>query len=130
MRADADELEAAAREYEAHLAEPLDLLLLGIGEDGHTASLFPGSPLLDERLRRVAVVLAAPKPPPRRLTVTSRTIGEARAVLMLANGDPKAEAVMKALADSGETRDCPARLARAGEWLVDREAGVYLSETR
>src|SRR5688572_17688070 len=97
MPAEREDLEAAAREYERLLAAPLDLLILGVGEDGHIASIFPGSMLVAERRRRVAAVLEGPKPPPRRLTVTPRTIAEAVAVDVLATGAEKARAVAQAL---------------------------------
>lgn len=122
MRAELADLEAAARAYEPELATPLDLLVLGVGEDGHVASLFPGSPLLDERERRVAVVSASPKPPARRLTLTPRAIAEARAVLVLASGAGKADAVAAALADGADPRRVPAALVAGATWLVDREA--------
>jgi 6-phosphogluconolactonase len=121
-----DDLEAAAREYEPWFAEPVDLLLLGIGEDGHTASLFPGSRLIAERARRVGAVFDSPKPPARRLTITPRVLDEARAVLMLATGADKVGAVTKALAPEGASADCPARLARGGDWLLDRAAAAGL----
>ncbi len=127
MAADGADLESAAREYEAGLVEPLDLLVLGVGEDGHVASLFPGSPLLAERVRRVAVVMDSPRPPARRLTLTPRAIGEARALLVLAGGAGKADAVASALAPGADPRRVPAALARAGEWLVDREAAAGLN---
>jgi 6-phosphogluconolactonase len=126
MAADAGDLQAAAREYETELAAPLDLLVLGIGEDGHVASLFPGTPLVLERVRRVAVVTDSPKPPARRLTLTPRAIAEARGVLVLASGAGKAVAVAAALAPHADPRRVPAALARAGEWLVDREAAAGL----
>jgi 6-phosphogluconolactonase len=129
MRGDADELEAAAREYEPLLAEPIDLLLLGIGEDGHTASVFPHSPLFDSN-SRVAAVLDAPKPPARRLTLTPKAIGEARELIVLATGPDKAAATATALREDGDVRECPARLARRAEWLLDADAGVYFSDRR
>lgn len=124
MKADAADLEAAAADYDALLEEPLDLLLLGIGEDGHTASLFPGSRWLDERVRRVVPVHDSPKPPPRRLTITPRVIEEAREVLVLAAGAPKARAVAAALAEQGEVSRTPARLARGRTWLIDEDAAA------
>jgi 6-phosphogluconolactonase len=126
MAADSADLEGAAREYEAELALPLDLLVLGIGEDGHVASLFPGSALLGERVRRVAAVTDSPKPPARRLTLTPRAIAEARGLLVLAAGADKAAAVAAALAAGADPARIPAALARAGEWLVDREAAARL----
>jgi 6-phosphogluconolactonase len=81
--------EAAARAYEAVLPAALDVLLLGIGEDGHTASLFPGSVAARE-LTRMVVPVVGPKPPPERLSVTPRVLQAARYVIMLAAGAGKA----------------------------------------
>lgn len=125
MAADSPDLDAAARAYEAELADPLDLLVLGIGEDGHVASLFPGSPLLGERVRRIAAVFDSPKPPARRLTLTPRALAEARATVVLASGDGKAAAVAAALADGADPARVPAALAAAGEWIVDRAAAGH-----
>ena len=124
MKADATDLEAAARAYEENLAAPLDLLLLGVGEDGHIASLFPGSRLVRESERRAGAVHDSPKPPPRRLTITPRVLSEARRVLVLATGAAKAEAVRKALAATGDPSDCPARLVREADWIVDAAASA------
>lgn len=129
MKADSEDLEAAAKEYDALLEKPLDLLVLGIGEDGHTASLFPGSRWLEERERRVVPVYDSPKPPPRRLTITPRVIVEAREVMVLARGADKAKAVAAALAESGEVSLTPARLARDRWWLIDEAAAVDLIPT-
>jgi 6-phosphogluconolactonase len=122
MRGEATDLEAAAREYETLLESPLDLVVLGIGEDGHTASLFPGSRWIREHERRVVVVSDSPKPPPRRLTVTPRVLAEAGELMALATGAGKAAAVARALAPAGDVGECPARLARAGGWWLDRTA--------
>ena len=76
MRAEGEDLDAAARAYERVLLDVLgdpprlDLALLGMGPDGHVCSLFPGHPALDETERYVLPVLDAPKPPPRRVTLT------------------------------------------------------------
>ncbi len=132
MRADADDLEAAASEYDAALEEPLDLIVLGIGEDGHIASLFPRSPLIRERTRRVAVVLDSPKPPARRLTITPKVFEEAnRRLLVLASGGGKADAVALALKDETEPDEVPAALVRDALWFIDVAAasgGVELDE--
>jgi 6-phosphogluconolactonase len=98
MRGELDEQEAA-RSYEAELGlEPLDLVLLGMGEDGHTASLFPGSPALDERTRLV-VPAVAPVEPRRRLTLTFRALDAARAAFFLICGESKAPRLAQVLAE-------------------------------
>jgi 6-phosphogluconolactonase len=74
-----------------------DLIHLGLGEDGHTASLFPGDPALREAQALVAVVLNAPKPPPERLTLTLPVINAARAVLFMVQGASKREALARVL---------------------------------
>jgi len=124
MKGEYPDLQVAVEEYEAHLAEPLDVVILGVGPDGHIASLFPGSALLGERAHRVASVLDSPKPPARRLTLTPRALEEARSVVVLATGADKAEAVARALAETGELSATPARLVRDREWLVDRAAAA------
>jgi len=121
MPADADDLEAAARAYAAALPDPLDLVLLGIGEDGHTASLFPGLPALSEREARV-VVVTGPKPPNPRLSLTPPVIEQAREVLVLASGAGKADAVARALEGPLDPGAVPAQLARGRLWIVDRDA--------
>ena len=109
--------EAAAREYEPLVAAaPLDLVLLGIGQDGHTASLFPGNAALDATTH-VAAVFGAPKPPPQRVTLTLRTLREARRVMIMASGSDKADAVRRALAGQ-----VPAGLIDSAEWFVTTDA--------
>lgn len=102
--------DAAARAYERELADVvLDAALLGIGEDGHTASLFPRHRALDAA-GRVAAVHDAPKPPPERVTLTRATLDGARERLLLATGAEKARALAAALAEP--TADVPASLLR------------------
>jgi len=72
-----------------------DVIHLGLGDDGHTASLFPGSPVLQEVRALVAVVHDAPKPPPERLTFTLPLINAARAVLFMVQGASKREALAR-----------------------------------
>jgi len=126
MPAEWPNLREAARASERWFAEPIDLVVLGLGEDGHIASLFPGSPLLGERGLRVSAVLDSPKPPSRRLTVTPRVLTEARAVLVMATGREKAVVIAKALAPTGSVSECPARLVRDAEWWIDRAASTAL----
>jgi 6-phosphogluconolactonase len=126
MPADAPDLEAAARGYGDQLPDPLDLLLLGIGEDGHTASLFPGSTALAERAARV-VAVSGPKPPNPRLTITPPVIEAARELLVLVSGAGKAEAVARALQGPLDVAAVPAQLARRGTWIVDAAAASGLA---
>jgi len=74
-----------------------DLIHLGLGEDGHTASLFPGSPALQQAQALVAHVHDAPKPPPERLSLTVPVINAARAVLFMVQGASKREALTRVL---------------------------------
>lgn len=85
--------EAAAREYETLVKEalPFDLVLLGLGEDGHTASLFPGQRHPSGEL--VHAVHDAPKPPPDRVSLSTSALSQARGVLILATGTGKRTAV-------------------------------------
>jgi 6-phosphogluconolactonase len=100
-----------------------DVIHLGLGEDGHTASLFPGSPALQEAKALVAQVHNAPKPPPERLTLTLPVINAARAVLFMVQGAAKKDALARVLRRDPEL---PAsHVAPVGgelQFLVDRAA--------
>jgi 6-phosphogluconolactonase len=91
------DLEAAAREYEAMLPDRFDLVHLGLGRDGHTASLVPGDPVLEVRDRRVAVTETYYQGY-RRMTLTYPAIDDARQVLWLVTGSEKREPLAKLLA--------------------------------
>lgn len=128
MPAERADLDAAAAEYALALPPALDVLLLGIGADGHTASLFPGSPALREA--RTVAAVTGPKAPARRLTITPPVIAAARHVMVLATGASKADAVARALADDAKPDDVPACLARRGTWFLDPAAGARVTATR
>jgi 6-phosphogluconolactonase len=89
-------LDEAAREYESSLPERLDLIHLGLGPDGHTASLVPGDPVLEVRDRRVAITETAYQGH-RRMTITYPTIDAGRRVLWLVTGEEKREPLQKLL---------------------------------
>jgi 6-phosphogluconolactonase len=125
MRGEAPDQDGAARAYEACLPPRISVMILGIGEDGHTASLFPGSPALLERTRRVLPVIG-PKPPPKRLSVTPPVIEAAALCVMLATGAGKADAVLRALRGPLDIQITPSCLARAGLWLMDHAAASKL----
>ncbi|HEX3908935.1 MAG TPA: 6-phosphogluconolactonase [Mycobacteriales bacterium] len=133
-----DDVDAAAAWYAAALAAAshpaddgpapaFDILLLGVGPDGHIASLFPESPSLSDE-RAVIPVRGAPKPPPTRISLSLTTIGCAREVWLVAAGEEKAGAVRLALSGAA-----PAAVPAAGaqgrgatRWLLDRAAASRL----
>jgi len=116
----------AAAQYAAELPAALDLLLLGIGEDGHIASLFPGSSTLREDTQRAVAVTDSPKPPRYRITITPPVITAARHILVLAAGEDKAAAVERALSGTWNIAQTPAQLARGGMWFLDAKAAAGL----
>jgi 6-phosphogluconolactonase len=91
------DLEAAARDYEAQLPDRFDLVHLGLGPDGHTASLVPGDPVLEVRDRRVALTETAYQGH-RRMTLTYPALAEARRIVWLVTGEDKREPLAKLLA--------------------------------
>ena len=95
---------------------PLDLVLLGVGEDGHTASLFPGHPALKAPGLAVGI-RDSPKPPPQRVTLTLNALQTARRVIIIATGAGKADAVAKA-----KRHEVPSGMIAGARWLIDRAA--------
>ncbi|HUZ00864.1 MAG TPA: 6-phosphogluconolactonase [Thermomicrobiaceae bacterium] len=110
-----DEAAGAYAHIVAALA-PLDIVLLGVGEDGHTASLFPGHAALNASGLAVGV-RDAPKPPPLRVTLTLNALRSARRVIILATGAGKADAVARA-----KRGEVPSGMIADARWLIDRAA--------
>ena len=124
-----DAAEAYASTMRSHGAGSFEVLMLGVGPDGHIASLFPGHPGASVTDAIATAVHDAPKPPPERVSLTFEAMGRARAVWFLVSGEDKAEAVARSLAEDGSVSDSPARgVAGADEtvWWVDEAASSRL----
>ncbi len=108
----------------------LDLLWVGMGGDGHIASLFPDRPELAEVDRPTVPVTDSPKPPPERVSLTYPTLARSRATWLLVSGEPKAEAVARAPPPAGATvEETPASGVSGREetvWFLDRDAASRL----
>ena len=124
----------AAAAYQADLLSTvpdatLDLVLLGIGPDGHTCSLFPGHPLVQETTRLVAAITDSPKPPPQRITMTLPLVNKARHAVFVVTGD-KAEALHGAL--ELPEKQLPSGLVQAQStaFFIDQKAAAKLSKAK
>ena len=127
-RAYADLLFHQRRPEDRGLAPSFDICCLGVGEDGHVASVFPGSPAVYETERAVIGVRGSPKPPPTRITLTLPAIRCSAEVWLIVSTSEKAAAVTMALRGAGEVR-VPAAGAtgrRRTLWLLDRPAAAKL----
>jgi 6-phosphogluconolactonase len=122
---DGDDADAAAARYAAELTAAglrFDVLMLGVGEDGHVASLFPGHPVLAKAGVAVAT-FDSPKPPPTRVTLTLETIRRADEVWLVAAGADKAAPIATALA-GGDLPAAGAQGVRKTLWLLDEAAAA------
>ncbi len=134
-----DDADAAAAAYAALLAErarpedhapvpSFDVCMLGMGEEGHVASIFPHSPAVYETERSVVAVHGSPKPPPTRISLTLPAIRQSIETWLVVTGEPKAAAVALALSGAGEVA-LPAAGAQGQRrtlWLLDRGAAAKL----
>lgn len=125
---DVADVAEAAEVYSALLrgegSGEFDLVMLGMGPDGHVASLFPGFTQLGDHEHIAVPVSGAPKPPPERVTLTFNALNQARAVWFLVTGAEKAEAVQRAWAFDGTVEETPARGISGPSitWFVDQAA--------
>lgn len=119
MEADAEDIEAAVARYATILPDKVDVLILGVGEDGHIASLFPNQEALRECRRKVVVIKNSPKPPAERMTITPSVVTAARHVFILASG--KGEVLERAKLAPQDIDAMPVRLATTAHWLLEKE---------
>jgi 6-phosphogluconolactonase len=130
--ADAASVDEGAAAYAATLKEhgsgELDVVMLGIGPDGHIASLFPGFPQLDVTDVLAVGVTGSPKPPPERVSLTFPALNRARSVWFLVSGEGKSSAVAQALGGA-DRHDIPAAGVTGHDetiWFLDRGAASQL----
>jgi 6-phosphogluconolactonase len=106
-----------------------DVLMLGVGPDGHVASLFPGHDALDATAAITVAVTDSPKPPPERVSLTFEALNRSQSVWFLVSGEAKADAARRALAEEGSVAETPARgVTGTAEtiWFLDRDAASQL----
>jgi 6-phosphogluconolactonase len=136
-----DDIDELADEYESQLIQSFaskdsarfpvfDVIMLGMGPDGHTASLFPGHALLSETTGWVAPIEDSPKPPSRRITLTLPVINHAARVVFVATGSTKQD-VLKTVLDEPETGLPSSRVRPAWpgtlHWFVDDAASAKVT---
>ncbi len=139
MPADSANRDAASQAYTEEMQRTFgtdgipsfDLIQLGMGPEGHTASLFPHQPSLHEQ-QRLVMPVSVPKPPPDRLTFTPPLLNAAHHVLFLVTGDEKADAVQAVLEGDYQPDEFPAQIVRPTNgdvlWMLDTEAASKLHE--
>lgn len=130
-------VEEAAEDYTAKIRKlypndlpSFDLLLLGIGPDGHTCSLFPGHPGLQESVKIVIPITDSPKPPPSRITLTIPVLNKAANVIVTVTGAGKAAAVKGCLKPDAGSDPLPAGMVKPANgkllWILDEGAAEMI----
>ena len=127
--ADVDEgASAHSDELREHGSGEFEIVMLGVGPDGHVASLFPGHPALDVDDRIAVGVTDSPKPPPERISLTFPALNRTRSVWFLVSGEGKAQAVARALGGA-DRHEIPAAGVAGQEdtiWFLDRASSSAL----
>ena len=118
MKADKKDQETVAKEYEELLPNSIDILLLGIGEDGHIASLFPNSPQVHEQ-KRLCLPITGPKLPYNRLTVTQTVKKNAKTTYILAADRSKSKIVEQAKQTPIDINKLPVQMEENPIWCYN-----------
>jgi 6-phosphogluconolactonase len=125
IRAEEADVDAEANRYAEAIPAAIDLMLLGLGAEGHTASLFPGAAVIDEQ-HRLVVPVRVPSSPARRITLTPPAIRRARLRIVLASGVDKAGIVARAIRGPFTPGRIPVQLALPGLWILDADSASEL----
>ncbi len=121
IHGESDDLERACQIYTKYFPEMPDLNILGIGPDGHTASLFPGKASLDVE-GEVYLPAEGALEPRQRITMSRDMLKRSQKTLVLASGESKQEALRQVFMVDGDYHDIPARLVKEADWYVDKAA--------
>ncbi|WP_300682706.1 6-phosphogluconolactonase [Nocardioides sp.] len=124
----ATSVDEGASSYAASVPSRFDILMLGVGPDGHIASLFPGFAQLDEESALAVGVTGSPKPPPERITLTYPALRRGASIWFLVSGEAKSGAVAQALGGADKHEIPAAGVTGQDEtiWFLDREAASQL----
>lgn len=132
-----DPVEKVASDYEKTVRESFqmpsgipsfDLLLLGVGPDGHTCSLFPGHKLLDEKTLLIAPISDSPKPPSGRITMTFPLINNARHSIFAVPGSGKADIIKSIFLDKENLPAAKVTALEKVHWLLDEGSAIHVAD--
>ena len=126
MKADSSNSDAALSDYEEGLPQKIDVLLLGIGEDGHIASLFPYGDWQNDQGK--VKFVSGPKPPADRMTILPKVVTQAGSIFILGRGKEKGEILHMAACDPDNIPRYPVLLAKGAQVIVDPEAWGVLKD--
>jgi 6-phosphogluconolactonase len=127
MPADAGDLQQAAKDYAKQLPPTLDLLILGVGDDGHVCSLFPNHPVLSVTNSTVTAIEDSPKPPPRRLTLTLPYVVRSKEIWIIAVGQRKLSVLQQAIARQSSATPMDLVVSQAANVMVFTDQTVRRS---